>query len=83
MNATEPVLHPTPILSLRPTQMTVGMQEVRRKRDEWKTKAARDLEKFLGQHMVPTFSGSGASTTSSTTIILRSPSTKKASRACS
>ncbi len=60
MNATEPVLHPTPILSLRPTQMTVGMQEVRRKRDEWKTKAARDLEKFLGQHMVPTILGLGS-----------------------
>ena len=24
----EPVLHPIPILSLRPTQMTVGMREV-------------------------------------------------------
>ena len=59
MNATEPVLHPTPILSLRPTQMTVGMQEVQRKRDEWKTKAATDLERFLGQHMVPTIVGLG------------------------
>ncbi len=40
--------------------MTVGMQEVRRKREEWRTKAPRDLEKFLGQHMVPTIIGLGS-----------------------
>jgi hypothetical protein len=31
----EPVLHPIPILSLRPTQMTVGMREVEEKRRRW------------------------------------------------
>ncbi|RBP15766.1 hypothetical protein DFR50_10736 [Roseiarcus fermentans] len=59
VNARDPVLHPTPILSLRPTQMTVGMEEVRRKRDAWKTNTSTDLAKFLGQHMVPTVIGPG------------------------
>ncbi len=59
MSAQDPVLHSTPILSLRPTQMSVGLQEVRRKRDEWKTQTATDLQKFLAQHMVPTIIGPG------------------------
>ena len=59
MNGRDPVLHATPILSLRPTQMTVGMQEVHRKRDEWKQKTSADLSKFLAQHMVPTVVGLG------------------------
>lgn len=58
-NARDPVLHPTPILSLRPTQMTVGQQEVRRKRDAWKAHTSTDLGKFLAQHMVPTIIGLG------------------------
>ena len=57
MTAPDPVLHPTPILSLRPTQMTVGWEEVRRKRDVWKANATADLAKFLSQHMVPTIIG--------------------------
>ncbi len=57
MNAQDPVLHATSILSLRPTQITVGMQEVHRKRDEWKKSASSDLPKFLAQHMVPTIVG--------------------------
>jgi hypothetical protein len=32
----EPILHPIPILSLRPTQMTVGMREVEEKRRRWR-----------------------------------------------
>ena len=30
-NTREPILKPVPILSLRPTQMTVGMREVKEK----------------------------------------------------
>ncbi len=59
MNARDPVLHPTPILSLRPTQMTVGREEVGRKRDAWKASTTTDLAKFLAQHMVPTIIGLG------------------------
>ena len=39
-NTREPILQPIPILSLRPTQMTVGMIEVKEKRkrlrEHWK-----------------------------------------------
>ncbi len=59
MNARDPVLHATPILSLRPTQMTVGKEEIRSKRDAWRTNASTDLAKFLAQHMVPTIIGLG------------------------
>src|SRR3978361_2198233 len=35
-NTREPILQPIPILSLRPTQMTVGMREVKEKRKRWR-----------------------------------------------
>jgi hypothetical protein len=53
----DPVLQPTPILNLRPTQMTLGMNEVRVKRIAWKEKTADDLTKFLAAHMVPVITG--------------------------
>src|SRR5260370_16233022 len=53
----EPMLHTTPILGLRPTQMTLGMHEVYQKRDAWKKKTSQDLGKFLGAHMVPVIAG--------------------------
>jgi hypothetical protein len=57
MSIREPILHPTPILSLRPTQMTIGMVEVYRKRDAWSKKTSEDLAKFLAAHMVPVITG--------------------------
>jgi hypothetical protein len=57
MSLREPVLHATPILSLRPTQITLGMNEVYQKRDAWRTKSAQDLTKFLDAHMVPVIAG--------------------------
>jgi hypothetical protein len=57
MSIREPVLHATPILSLRPTQITLGMYEVRRKRDAWSQKTAQELTNFLGSHMVPVITG--------------------------
>ena len=53
----DPVLHSTPILNLRPTQITVGMHEVYKKRDAWKKRTSIDLEKFLASHMVPVIKG--------------------------
>ena len=53
----DPVLLPTPILSLRPTQMTLGMNEVHVKRVAWKQKTTDDLAKFLAAHMVPIIIG--------------------------
>ena len=55
----EPVLHPVPIRSLRPTQMTVGLREVRAKREEWRKRRKTDASDFLGQHMIPVVIGPG------------------------
>jgi hypothetical protein len=59
MGPIEPIFHPTPILSLRPTQITLGYEEVRAKRDSWKTKTAEQLSGFLRSHLVPTILGPG------------------------
>ncbi len=53
----EPLLHPIRIVDLRPTQMTVGLREVNRKRAEWRMRAERDGPDFLGRHMVPAVYG--------------------------
>jgi hypothetical protein len=53
----EPVLQPTPILSLRPTQMTLGLIEVHEKREAWKAKVSGKLAEFLAAHMVPVIKG--------------------------
>lgn len=58
----EPVLHPVPINDLRPTQMTVGLREVRQKREHWRNQAAGTQGgEFLGRHMVPVVHGPGDS----------------------
>jgi len=56
----DPVLHATPILDLRPTQMTVGMREVDRKRRSWGAKGDDGKDKALASHMVPVVKGPGA-----------------------
>jgi hypothetical protein len=53
----EPLLHPIAISDLRPTQMTVGIREVERKRKEWHDKGSKKDSKFLGQHMIPVVIG--------------------------
>jgi hypothetical protein len=53
----EPLLHPTAIDDLRPTQMTVGYREVSRKRRDWRERADRDGPTYLGQHMIPVVLG--------------------------
>ena len=55
----EPSLHATPVLDLRPTQMTVGMGEVARKRESWKSQDRKPLVEFLAHHMVPVVVGPG------------------------
>lgn len=52
-----PTLHPVDITSLRPTQMTVGLREVARKRADWRKRADRDGPDFLGRHMIPVILG--------------------------
>src|SRR6202171_918902 len=57
-NTREPMLHPIPILSLRPTQMTVGMREVKEKRKRWREhKSKKKQAELLGKHMIPVVLG--------------------------
>ncbi len=53
----EPLLNPTPILELRPTQITVGMNEVRLKQAAWRSQHGEKPAQFLGQHMIPAVLG--------------------------
>jgi hypothetical protein len=55
--AREPLLNPVPIAELRPTQMTVGMREVRAKQKEWRERDPNGGAAFLGKHMVPVVLG--------------------------
>ena len=56
-NAREPRVHPVPILSLRPTQMTVGMREVKEKRKRWREHGKKKQSDLLGTHMIPVVAG--------------------------
>ena len=57
-NTRDPILHPIPILSLHPTQMTVGMQEVKEKRKRWREHASKKKQaELLGKHMIPVVRG--------------------------
>ncbi len=53
----EPVLKPVSIKSLRPTQITVGMREVKEKRKQWRKHAPDKKAEFLGKHMIPVILG--------------------------
>ncbi|HET7885441.1 MAG TPA: ParB-like protein [Bradyrhizobium sp.] len=56
-NVREPMIHPIPILALRPTQMTVGMREVREKRKRWREQEKKKQAESLGKHMIPVVRG--------------------------
>ncbi|MBN9003693.1 MAG: chromosome partitioning protein ParB [Rhizobiales bacterium] len=57
-NVRDPILHPIPILSLRPTQMTVGMREVKEKRRRWRQHKSKTKQaELLGRHMIPVVHG--------------------------
>jgi hypothetical protein len=45
------------VSELRPTQMTVGMREVRRKIEEWQEGGKKLGEKFVERHMIPAVLG--------------------------
>lgn len=57
MSVREPVLKPIPIRSLRPTQITVGMREVREKRNRWRAYSKKKKVEFLGRHLIPVIWG--------------------------
>ena len=56
-NPIEPIVHPIPIRSLRPTQMTIGLHEVARKCAEWCARRDHDGGEFLGSHVIPAVIG--------------------------
>ena len=56
-NVREPLVHPIPILELRPTQMTVGMREVKEKRKRFREQKGKKQEELLGKHMIPVVVG--------------------------
>src|SRR6201998_3258491 len=56
-NTREPILQPVSILSLRPTQMTVGMREVKEKRKRWRERGGKKASDLLGTHMIPVVHG--------------------------
>lgn len=53
----EPILQPVSIMSLRPTQMTVGMREVKEKRKRWREHDSKKRAKLLGRHQIPVVVG--------------------------
>ena len=55
-NSREPILFPVPIASLRPTQISVGLREVERKRQQWRSEGEKGGA-FLGRHMIPVVLG--------------------------
>ena len=57
MQNLEPFLEPVKIATLRPTQLTVGLREVARKRHEWRGHAKKDGALYLGKHMIPVVVG--------------------------
>jgi hypothetical protein len=60
MTVREPRLTPVAITDLRPTQITVGMREVKAKRKHWREMAEKKKNKdgeFLGKHMIPVILG--------------------------
>ena len=53
----EPILTTVAITDLRPTQITVGMREVKAKRKRWRETGEKKGGKFLGSHMIPVILG--------------------------
>ena len=55
----EPVITPINIDDLHPTQITVGMREVKSKRKRWRRESNQKGAEFLGKHMIPVVLGPG------------------------
>lgn len=55
----QPTLHLVRINDLRPTQITVGLREVERKRTQWRDRPRDAAGAFLGAHMIPAVIGPG------------------------
>ncbi len=53
----EPRIHSVAIKDLRPTQITVGMREVKAKRKNWRSRKEDKKADFLGSHLIPVIWG--------------------------
>ncbi|MGZ5934858.1 MAG: ParB-like protein [Rhizomicrobium sp.] len=53
----DPILTPVAIKDLRPTQITVGMFEVKDRRKHVRRQTSNKIGKFLGAHMIPVILG--------------------------
>ena len=53
----DPVLTPISVESLRPTQITAGMHEVRAKSKRLRKRKTKKIGRFLGDHMIPVIRG--------------------------
>jgi hypothetical protein len=53
----DPILTPVTIADLRPTQITVGMHEVKERRARLRQHKTKKIGKFLGGHMIPVVLG--------------------------
>ena len=53
----DPILKPVDIADLRPTQITVGMRDVKAKQKGWREKKGKKGGEFLGKHMIPVILG--------------------------
>jgi hypothetical protein len=53
----DPILKPVSIADLHPTQITVGIREVKEKRKHWREERDKKRGEFLGKHMVPVVLG--------------------------
>ena len=57
LSVREPILKTVAIADLRPTQMTVGVREVKEKRKRWRDESKKKGAEFLGKHMIPVVLG--------------------------
>ena len=80
LSVREPILKPVAIADLRPTQMTVGIREVKEKRKRWSDESKKKGADFLGRHMIPVVLGPKDRPTSSIITTWREPCMTKASK---
>jgi hypothetical protein len=52
-----PSVRPVLISDLRPTQITVGLGEVKQRRNHWRQQQGKKAARFLGKHMIPVILG--------------------------
>ena len=57
MTRRDPLLNLVPIADLRPTQITLGMEQVAERRRHWKEKRGKKASGYLGSHMIPVILG--------------------------